>query len=69
MDALRNFFTVKFPEYADNVFYIAGESYAGKMIPDLAMKILGYNSNSPPKQIKLKGILMANPVLTFEQLQ
>lgn len=38
------------------------------MIPDLAMKILGYNSNNP-KPIKLKGILMANPVLSFDKLQ
>lgn len=63
------FFTRKFPEYADNIFYIAGESYAGKYIPDLSLKILGYNSNKPPKPINLKGILLANPLLSFDDLQ
>lgn len=38
--ALQFFFTNKFPNYAQSKFYIAGESYAGKYIPDLALKIL-----------------------------
>jgi serine carboxypeptidase-like clade 2 len=37
--ALRDFFS-KFPEYANNTFLLAGESYAGKLIPDLALRIL-----------------------------
>lgn len=69
LDALKQFFTRKFPEYADNFFYMAGESYAGRMIPDLALAILGYNQNQPPKPINLKGILLANPVFSFENLQ
>ena len=38
--ALKYFFSNKFPFYAKSIFYIAGESYAGKYVPDLAMKIL-----------------------------
>ncbi len=38
--ALKNFFSNKFPEYANNTVLLAGESYAGKYIPDLAIRIL-----------------------------
>lgn len=38
-DALIQFFTQKFPEYAQNEFYITGESYAGIYIPMLMDQI------------------------------
>jgi carboxypeptidase C (cathepsin A) len=40
--ALIQFFT-KYSQFQGNDFYIAGESYAGIYIPQLAQKILDYN--------------------------
>jgi len=40
--AVVDFFK-KFPEYRKSRFYISGESYAGKYIPDLAVLIDKYN--------------------------
>lgn len=65
--ALRDFFSSKFPLYINNTFLIAGESYAGKYIPDLALRILEYNTKTK-NPIRLKGILMGNPVLNFGDL-
>jgi carboxypeptidase C (cathepsin A) len=66
MIALLDFFK-KYPEYLKNPFWIAGESYAGKYIPDLAVLIDQYNLNSS-SQINLKGILIGNGVMSFGQL-
>lgn len=66
---MKHFFTRKFTEYSTNTFYIAGESYAGKMIPDLAMKILGFNADKPAVKINLQGLLIANGVYSFEELE
>jgi carboxypeptidase C (cathepsin A) len=54
----------KYPEYNKNGFWIAGESYAGKYIPDLAVLIDKYNfqSKSP---INMKGIAVGNGVMSF----
>ena len=38
LNALLDFYN-KFKEYRSNNFWIAGESYAGKYIPDLAVLI------------------------------
>ena len=38
MNALLDFFS-KYSEYSRNRFWIAGESYAGKYIPDLSVQI------------------------------
>ncbi len=46
-NALMSFFD-KFKEYRDRNFWIAGESYAGKYIPDLAVLIDQYNAYSQP---------------------
>lgn len=64
IDALANFF-VKFPEYLPNSFYIAGESYAGKYIPDLTLQIYNYNTMAKDKQINIKGIMLGNPAVNF----
>ncbi|CAJ2678472.1 unnamed protein product [Trifolium pratense] len=56
---LHNWF-LKFPSYRTKTFYIAGESYAGKYVPELAELI--HDSNKDPSlYIDLKGILLGNP--------
>lgn len=51
---------LKFPTYRKRTFYIAGESYAGKYVPELAELIHDRNNDSS-LYIDLKGILMGNP--------
>ena len=66
-DALKYFFTF-YPEYKKNKFWIAGESYAGKYIPDLAFRIDHYNLDSTTKEddkINLKGVFIGNGVIDF----
>uniref|UniRef100_A0A7N0V0W9 Carboxypeptidase n=1 Tax=Kalanchoe fedtschenkoi TaxID=63787 RepID=A0A7N0V0W9_KALFE len=50
----------KFPSYRTRLFYIAGESYAGKFVPELAELIHDRNTDSS-LHINLKGILLGNP--------
>ena len=38
------------------------------MIPDLAMKILGYNADKPAVKINLQGLLIANGVYSFDEI-
>ena len=65
--AVLDFFNNKFTEYRPNRFWIAGESYAGKYIPDLAVQIDKYNEDSTVTQkINFKGIMVGNGVMTFE---
>nr|CAB3451344.1 unnamed protein product [Digitaria exilis] len=52
----------RFPQYRHRDFYIAGESYAGHYVPQLARKIVEYNKASPYPFINLKGILVGNAV-------
>ena len=59
LEALKKFFEM-FPDYISNDFYIAGESYAGVYIPNLAMAIV-LDGN-----INLKGIMPGNPLTSFE---
>ncbi|KAL9294706.1 Serine carboxypeptidase-like 39 [Arabidopsis thaliana] len=51
----------RFPEYKGREFYIAGESYAGHYVPQLAQTILVHNMNQ--NFINLRGILIGNPTL------
>lgn len=67
--AVTDFFNNKFTEFRGRNFFIAGESYAGKYIPDLAMLIDGYNLRGEGVAINLMGILVGNGVMTFETLQ
>jgi cathepsin A (carboxypeptidase C) len=53
--ALVDFFTNKFPELANNDFYITGESYAGVYVPTLSKEILDHTS------LPLKGIAVGDP--------
>jgi len=66
MNALLDFFNL-YPEYKKNPFWIAGESYAGKYIPDLAVLIDQYNFDSK-SPINLKGIMIGNGIMDFHTL-
>jgi carboxypeptidase C (cathepsin A) len=55
-EALRVFYK-RYPELSSNPLYIAGQSYAGKYIPQLAMRIM---SNQPQSHIPLKGVLIGD---------
>lgn len=58
-------FKAKFPKFAGRSFWISGESYAGKYIPDIAQKIDMYNQQNPSNKINLKGMLIGNGVMNF----
>ncbi|CAL8070522.1 unnamed protein product [Orchesella dallaii] len=58
--ALIQFFRV-FPEYVNNDFYIAGESYGGKYVPSIAYKIHLENlRKSRHTKLNLKGIMIGS---------
>ncbi|KAL5731059.1 hydroxymandelonitrile lyase [Ranunculus cassubicifolius] len=51
--------------YKKNDFYIAGESYAGVFIPELATVILQHNHHAEASfTIRLKGIMIGNGFMT-----
>ncbi|XP_057967263.1 serine carboxypeptidase 24 isoform X2 [Malania oleifera] len=52
----------RFPQYKHRQFYIAGESYAGHYIPQLAKKIYDYNKPFSHPIINLRGFLVGNGV-------
>ncbi|KAL5547520.1 hypothetical protein UlMin_002751 [Ulmus minor] len=52
----------RFPEYKYREFYIAGESYAGHYVPQLAKAIVDYNKAHSHPIIKLKGFIVGNAV-------
>ena len=49
----------RFPEYKKRDFYIAGESYAGHYVPQLAHVILHHNKKANSTIINLKGIAVS----------
>uniref|UniRef100_A0A2N9HPE0 Carboxypeptidase n=1 Tax=Fagus sylvatica TaxID=28930 RepID=A0A2N9HPE0_FAGSY len=49
----------RFPEYKNRDFYIAGESYAGHFVPQLAHTILYHNKKANKTIIDLKGIIVS----------
>jgi carboxypeptidase C (cathepsin A) len=55
--ALQAFYE-RYPELASRPLYIAGESYAGKYIPELSMRILV--GNQANKNINLQGIIIGD---------
>nr|XP_043616601.1 serine carboxypeptidase-like 25 [Erigeron canadensis] len=52
----------RFPRYKHREVYIAGESYAGHYVPQLARQIIRHNSISRSHSINLKGIMVGNAV-------
>ncbi|XP_051113301.1 serine carboxypeptidase-like [Andrographis paniculata] len=56
---LQEFFK-KYPEYAKNDFFIAGESYAGHYIPAFATVIQRRNQMKQGIKINLKGVAIGN---------
>ena len=48
----------RFPEYKNRDFYVAGESYAGHYVPQLAHTILFRNKKANKTIINLKGIIV-----------
>ncbi|TKY49694.1 Serine carboxypeptidase 40 [Spatholobus suberectus] len=57
----------RFPEYKNRDFYIAGESYGGHYVPQLAHNILYQNKKGNNKTIiNLKGIMIGNAVINQE---
>ncbi|KAH9289438.1 hypothetical protein KI387_033555, partial [Taxus chinensis] len=58
---LQNWFNI-FPQYKSHEFYITGESYGGKYVPELAELIHDRNKVSPKSlNINLKGFMVGNP--------
>ncbi|XP_058755087.1 serine carboxypeptidase-like 48 [Vicia villosa] len=51
------------PQFVKNDFYVAGESYAGQLIPALASRILEGNKNKEGNTINLKGIAIGNGLI------
>ncbi|CAA0827238.1 Serine carboxypeptidase-like 40 [Striga hermonthica] len=56
----------RFPEYKNREFYIAGESYAGHYVPQLAKTIIHHNKKPNSTIIKLKGVIIGNAVIDDE---
>eukprot|EP01018_Ginkgo_biloba_P005867 Gb_20814 [translate_table: standard] len=56
----------RFPQYKSRDFYIAGESYAGYYIPELADTIINSNNGSQTDFINFKGILVGNGIMHSE---
>lgn len=50
----------RFPRYKNRELYIAGESYAGHYVPQLAKEIMTYNTKTK-HPINLKGIMVCKP--------
>jgi carboxypeptidase C (cathepsin A) len=48
----------RFPEYKNRDFYLAGESYAGHYVPQLAHNILYHNKKANRTIVNLKGIMV-----------
>ncbi|KAM3714378.1 hypothetical protein ACB098_01G329700 [Castanea mollissima] len=51
----------RFPQYKNREFYIAGESYAGHYVPQLAEKIVEYNKALLQPAFNFKGFIVGNP--------
>ncbi|CAI8034736.1 Serine carboxypeptidase 24 [Geodia barretti] len=56
---LLSFFAI-YEQFANNEFWITGESYGGHYVPWLARAVLEWNSMSPANPINLKGFMVGN---------
>jgi carboxypeptidase C (cathepsin A) len=65
MKSVEKFFEL-FPEYGNNSFYIAGESYGGIYVPTLAEVILNATFSETYKGAPLKGIAVGNGATGLE---
>lgn len=63
--AIKDFLQKKAPEFKSRELFLAGESYAGKYIPDIVIRILANNQGDISNYINLKGILVGNGVMDF----
>eukprot|EP01018_Ginkgo_biloba_P005827 Gb_35188 [translate_table: standard] len=52
----------RFPQYKNRDFYLAGESYAGHYVPQLAQVIYRHNNDLANPVISLKGYMVGNAV-------
>ena len=52
----------RFPEYKGRDFYIAGESYAGHYIPELAAVIVAVRKHTGEDPTNLKGIFVSRSI-------
>ncbi|KFK27798.1 hypothetical protein AALP_AA8G430800 [Arabis alpina] len=52
----------KHPEFFSNPFYVAGDSYSGKIVPALVQKISEENYRCCKPPINLQGYVLGNPV-------
>ncbi|CAA0827629.1 Serine carboxypeptidase-like 28 [Striga hermonthica] len=50
----------RFSEYKNRTLYLAGESYAGHYVPQLASLILNHNKIKKPTILDLKGIIVSS---------
>ncbi|XP_023642246.1 serine carboxypeptidase-like 15 isoform X3 [Capsella rubella] len=62
---LRNWLA-KHPEYFSNPFYVAGNSYSGKVIPAIVQEISNGNYICCKPQINLQGYVIGNPVTYYD---
>jgi len=56
---LLNWFQA-YPEYANNQFFVAGESYAGIYVPTLVEQIMNGNQGGMNPKINLEGFMVGN---------
>ncbi|KAL5543219.1 hypothetical protein UlMin_010929 [Ulmus minor] len=57
----------RFPQFKNNEFYIAGESYAGHYVPQLAEVIFDENKKSTIENyINFKGFIIGNALLDYD---
>ncbi|KAA0173609.1 hypothetical protein FNF27_04943 [Cafeteria roenbergensis] len=56
----------RFPHIRSNDLYIAGESYAGHYVPQLANAVVQANVANPAKALPLRGWMVGNPSWSFD---
>lgn len=57
----------KFPAFRSRDLFLAGESYAGHYIPQLAVVLLDHNEHSAGFKFNIKGVAIGNPLLRLDR--